>query len=220
MGLELLVWHCHDHGVEIRVLVLVWRRVDLEIKVKIKGQYSKPRLRRYHYLPPGSLHALGACESLSCSHVSLNWCNIACVGYISHRLTWIKFIIMFPMFEQILYRQIFSLKNYCCINTTSHCSDVCGYNRCPQTLAEICRNMGICCGLRAVAAREKYPRFILFSKNHFTILVNCTRIVRNSELDTYNRFVKHVPIFRNIVMHLFYESIQNTDEATYEKIYE
>ena len=25
----------------------------------------------------------------------------------------------------------------------------------PQTLAEICINMGICCGYRAVAAREK-----------------------------------------------------------------
>ena len=34
-------------------------------------------------------------------------------------------------------------------------------HRRPQTLAEICRNMGICCGFRAVAARDKYPGFIL-----------------------------------------------------------
>ena len=37
------------------------------------------------------------------------------------------------------------------------CSDVCGDHRRPQALAEICRNMGICCSFRAVAAREKYP---------------------------------------------------------------
>ena len=44
--------------------------------------------------------------------------------------------------------------------------DVCGYHRCPQTLAEICRNMGICCGFRAVADREKYSMFILLSWKH------------------------------------------------------
>ena len=42
------------------------------------------------------------------------------------------------------------------------CSDVCVNHRRPQTLAEICKNMGICCGFRAVAARENYPEFILF----------------------------------------------------------
>ena len=31
---------------------------------------------------------------------------------------------------------------------------VCGDHRRPQTLAEICRNMDICYGFRAVAARE------------------------------------------------------------------
>ena len=36
-----------------------------------------------------------------------------------------------------------------------------GYHRRPQTLAEICRNMGICCGFTAVAARGKYPGFVL-----------------------------------------------------------
>ena len=34
----------------------------------------------------------------------------------------------------------------------------------PQNLAEICRNMGICCGFRA-AAREKYPEFVLLNGN-------------------------------------------------------
>ena len=43
---------------------------DLAIRWATWIQYSKPRIRRCHYLPPGSRHALGASESLSCSHVS------------------------------------------------------------------------------------------------------------------------------------------------------
>ena len=34
---------------------------------------------------------------------------------------------------------------------------MCGDPRCPQTLAEMCRNMGICYGFRSKAARVKYP---------------------------------------------------------------
>ena len=48
----------------------------------------------------------------------------------------------------------FQLMNYCGFNIEPFCSDLCGGHRRPQTLAEICRNMGICCGFRAVAARE------------------------------------------------------------------
>ena len=51
--------------------------------------------------------------------------------------------------------------NYCSFNIEPFCSDVCGDHRRPQTLVEICRNMGICCGFRAVADREKYPGFML-----------------------------------------------------------
>ena len=51
--------------------------------------------------------------------------------------------------------------NYCGFNIEPFSSDVCEDHRRPQTLAEICRNMGICCGFRTVAAREKYPGFIL-----------------------------------------------------------
>ena len=47
-------------------------------------------------------------------------------------------------------------------NIKPFCSDVCGDHRCPQTLAEMCRNMDICRGFRAVAAREKYRGLILF----------------------------------------------------------
>ena len=51
--------------------------------------------------------------------------------------------------------------NYCGFNIEPFCSDVCLDHQRPQTLAEICRNMGICCGFGAVAAREKYPGFML-----------------------------------------------------------
>ena len=57
--------------------------------------------------------------------------------------------------------QTFQLMHYCGFNVEPFCSDVCGDHRRPQTLAEICKNMGICCGYRAVAAREKYPGFML-----------------------------------------------------------
>ena len=61
--------------------------------------------------------------------------------------------------------QAFSLMNYCGFNIEPFCSDVCGNHRRPQTLAEICRDMGVCCGFRAVATREKYPGFILSVRN-------------------------------------------------------
>ena len=53
--------------------------------------------------------------------------------------------------------------NYCGFNIDPFCSDVGGDHRRPQTLAEIYRNMGICCGFMAVAAREKYPGFMLLT---------------------------------------------------------
>ena len=37
----------------------------------------------------------------------------------------------------------------------------------PQTLAEICRNMGICYGFKAVVARKKYLGFILLHDKRF-----------------------------------------------------
>ena len=56
--------------------------------------------------------------------------------------------------------------NNCCFNTEPFCFDVCGDHWRPQTLAEICRN-GICCGFRAVAARDKYQGFILLKCFNF-----------------------------------------------------
>ena len=57
--------------------------------------------------------------------------------------------------------QAFSLMNYCGFDIEPFCSGVYGDYRRPQTLAEICRIMGIYCDFRAVAARGKYPGFML-----------------------------------------------------------
>ena len=61
--------------------------------------------------------------------------------------------------------QVFWLINYCGVNIEPFRSDVYGDHRRPKTLVEICRNIGICCGFRAVAARGKYPGFILLPIN-------------------------------------------------------
>ena len=102
--------------------------------------------------------------------------------------------------------------NYCGFNIEPFCSDVCGDHRRPQTLAEICRNMGICCGFRAVAAREKYPGFILLNihdwlhrklsklktskidERHFSVLVLsqgtvCSQISISTQFGIHN--IKH-----------------------------
>ena len=51
-------------------------------------------------------------------------------------------------------------KLYYGFNIQPFCSDVCGDDRRPQTLAEMCRNMFICYAFRSMAARVKYPWFM------------------------------------------------------------
>ena len=51
-------------------------------------------------------------------------------------------------------------KSYCGFNIQPFCSDVCGDHQRPQTLAEMCRNMGICYGFRSMPTRVKYPGFM------------------------------------------------------------
>ena len=75
---------------------------------------------------------------------------------------------MDEIYEQVMcvcaisYTAEFSLKYSC---------DICWYYRCPQNLAEICRNMGICCSFRAKAVKEKYSRFILI-QNIIDVMIN------------------------------------------------
>ena len=53
--------------------------------------------------------------------------------------------------------------SYCSFDTESYYFGVCVYQRSPQNSAEIYRNMIICGGFRAMAARENYPGFILLT---------------------------------------------------------
>ena len=59
--------------------------------------------------------------------------------------------------------------NCCGFNIEPLCSDVCGDDRRPQNLVEICRNIDICSGFRAMAATEKYPGLILLNPNLQTL---------------------------------------------------
>ena len=87
----------------------------------------------------------------------LIWYKMFCVRDISYRLIWMEFINMFSMYAQSGMHSRF---NYCGFNIQPFCSDVYGDHRCPQTLAEMFRNMGICYSFRSVAARVKYPGFM------------------------------------------------------------
>ena len=71
-----------------------------------------------------------------------------------------EFINMFSVYAQSGTHSRFQLINYCDFNIQPFCSDVCGDHRRPQTLVEMCRNMGISYGSRSMAAREKYPGFM------------------------------------------------------------
>ena len=81
----------------------------------------------------------------------LIWYKMFCMREISYRLIWMKFKNRLSVYVQPgTHRCV----NWWIIgfNIEPFCSDVCADHRRPQTLAEICRNMGICCGFRAVAA--------------------------------------------------------------------
>ena len=60
---------------------------------------------------------------------------------------------------------------------------MCVYQRCPQTVAEIVRNMDICCGFRAVASREKYPGFILLSAGMITCIFQASMMQRVTNME-------------------------------------
>ena len=90
----------------------------------------------------------------------LIWYKMFCVRDISYRLIWMEFINMFSVHAHSGTHSRFKLINYRGFNIQPFCSDVCGDHGRPQTLAEMCRNMGICYGFRSMATRVKYPGFM------------------------------------------------------------
>ena len=138
-------------------------------------KYTKPRMRCCHYLPPDSLHALGASESLSCSQLSLKL-----IQNVLHR----RFIMQTYLDKLYEYAldvctiwdtQVRSLTGNCVLNTGPYCSDVWGYQQSPRTRAEICRNMSICSGFRAVASTGNYPGFNLLKTSDCKHFVQDTK---------------------------------------------
>ena len=116
----------------------------------------------------------------------------------------------------IWYTLAFSFKNYCSFITKSYCSDVCGYHQCPQTLVEIYRNMGICFSFRAVAARQKYPGFMLsgnplvsltWAMPMSKILMGC----QSASLDWHYPGLGVTKPICSIPLFSFFQNHQNTD---------
>ena len=134
-------------------------------------QYPKPCIWCCHYLQPGSLHMLGASESLLCSQVSLY--KMVCMGDILYRLIQMRFIKLFSVHMQSGTYRHFDWLIIVVLHTEPYCSDVCGYQRCPQTLVEICRNMGICCGFRAMAARDN-----IWVSSYWTLKMSCSDLTK------------------------------------------
>ena len=92
----------------------------------------------------------------------MNWYKIVCMGDLLYEFIWTKFT---NFLSTDVQTQVRSLKSHCSFDTEPYCSDFCGYQRSPHNLAEIYRNMSICGGFRAMAARENYPGFILIWTN-------------------------------------------------------
>ena len=83
--------------------------------------------------------------------------KMLCMREISYRLIWTKFINMLSVCAQCGMHRRFNWWIIVVFNIEPFYSDVCGDYRRPQTLAEICRIIGIYCGFKSVAAGVKYP---------------------------------------------------------------
>ena len=101
-----------------------------------------------HWVHPSIFHAAA---------YLLNWYKMACMANVLHRLIWVKFMSMLSMYVQSGTHRHFHWR---IITVLTQNPTVLMFVA-PQTLANICRNMGICRSFRAVAARGKHPGFML-----------------------------------------------------------
>ena len=123
------------------------------------------------YMQHAALLVLGVS---SLNVLCLSW-NMG-MGYLAYALIRIKYTNMFSVNLQpgIL------LKIYWRFKIEPHCFNGCVYQRCPQILAAIFRNMGICDAFTVVAATENMSRFILLLLQSFvsllTQLTHCRQV--------------------------------------------
>ena len=74
----------------------------------------------------------------------LNWYKIVCMEYLSYAFIQMKFTNVLSVCFKSGVPRHFHWRSIVVLNIISHCSFVCVYQWCPQPLAEIYRNMGIC----------------------------------------------------------------------------
>ena len=88
-----------------------------------------------HWSPISLVPSLNGPRCMRWSHPSL-FHRVPCRGYISHRLIWMKSITCFLRMCYLVRTGIFIVELFPFI-AKPYCSDICGYHKCPQTLAEI-----------------------------------------------------------------------------------
>ena len=98
-----VIYH-HSGHVLITLVFVSWKflkrwMTNMFLKI-VYIKLRQPRIWCCHYLPPDSLLALRASESLSYSHVSLIWYKMFCMADISYRFIWMKFINMLSVYAQ------------------------------------------------------------------------------------------------------------------------
>ena len=112
-----------------------------ELSSNAKNQYSQSSMRCSHCLPPGSLHALAVFDSLSQMHYSFKLIQNCLHGrFIKHIHSGQIYAYVFHILETVGARAIL-MKIYCGFTTELGCLYVYVYQRCPRTLAKICRKL-------------------------------------------------------------------------------
>ena len=78
--------------------------ITILAQLRTAVQWPKPRIRHWHYLPPGSLHALGHPGLFHAATYLLNWYKMACMANI---YIWVKFMNMLLCVCNLGHRGIF-----------------------------------------------------------------------------------------------------------------
>ena len=96
---------------------------------------------------------------------NLNWYEIVCMEDLASTFSQMKSMNMFSMYLQSGIPQAFPLKIYCRFNIEPHCFHAYVCQCWPQTLAAICRNMGVCDVFTLCPPGEIYLGFIILPDN-------------------------------------------------------
>ena len=96
----------------------------------------------------------------------LNWYQMVCMGDLSHAFIRMKSTNIFFMYLQSglsrhFHWEAFSLKIYCGFNKEPYSLYMCVYERCTQTLAEICRHV-VFVMFSCHCRQEKYVRVFFY----------------------------------------------------------